>query len=119
MTVVVAGFDAEYPTSSRRFAGFDDQPALTAEDQAAVTREEIDGYRRALTAPTTAFIFSDSLLSREVAQGRMLVADSAQKIFRIPIGISIPRSTLQAAQPGGIRNTISIPAGWPTLVAGR
>ncbi len=93
MTVVVAGFDTDPPSSSLRWAR--DFPEFSDETRTPTTKEiEIDEaalFVKALTVPQEAFLLADSLLSREViGRDRMPVADSAEKIFAIDIKIAVP-----------------------------
>lgn len=63
--------------------------------------EESESYRRQLKSPDVAFVFADSLLSRNVGDQRMPVAESAEKIFDVPIVISVPRFDPVGAPNGG------------------
>ncbi len=92
MTIVVAGFDIDPPSSHGRFAGLLDdepttQPAPTEEELA---EEERQLYAEALKKPTKAFLLADSLLSRAADGGRQTVADEAEKLIELEISLSIP-----------------------------
>lgn len=93
MTVIVAGFDADPPSSPLRWAR--DFPELCAQNLTPTTEEiELDEaalFVEALATPEEAFLLADSLLSRKMTGGdRMPVADSAEKIFEIDIKIATP-----------------------------
>lgn len=92
MTVVVAGFDIDPPSSYRRFAGFlDNEPTTqSAPTEEEIAKEERQLYEAALEKPTRAFLLADSLLSRETDGGRQPVAEDAEKIFELEIVLSTP-----------------------------
>lgn len=92
MTVVVAGFDIDPPSSYRRFAGFlDDEPTTqSAPTEEEIEKEERQLYEAALDKPTRAFLLADSLLSRAADGGRQPVAEDAEKVVELEIGLSTP-----------------------------
>lgn len=92
MTIVVAGFDIDPPSSYRRFVGLlDDEPTTQpAPTKAELAEEERQLYAEALKKPTKAFLFADSLLSRAADGRRQAVAGEAEKLFELEISLSIP-----------------------------
>lgn len=90
MTIVVAGFDVESDILAEKLISLDPVHERAIKDSIESHACQVIASRAALKKPTKAFVYSDSLWSREEANGRMPVAETAPKIFEVPISIAAP-----------------------------